>query len=44
MKASALPDLYIGADAAVDDLAVPTRDAVRYRAYFPTIRLISPDL
>lgn len=38
-----LPDFFIGAHAAVMDLALLTRDARRYRSYFPTVRLISPD-
>lgn len=38
-----LPDFFIGAHAAVMELALLTRDARRYRSYFPTVRLISPD-
>lgn len=38
-----LPDFFIGAHAAVMDLALLTRDARRYRSYFPAVRLISPD-
>ncbi len=37
-----LPDFFIGAHAAVMELALLTRDARRYRSYFPTVRLISP--
>jgi hypothetical protein len=38
-----LPDFFIGAHAAVMELALLTRDARRYRSYFPSVRLISPD-
>ena len=37
-----LPDFYIGAQAAVLNLDLITRDASRYRSYFPTVRLITP--
>jgi predicted nucleic acid-binding protein len=37
-----LPNFYIGAHAAVADLALLTRDARRYRTYFPTVRLLAP--
>lgn len=43
LKRSPLPDFYIGAHAAVSDLALLTRDARRYRDYFPKLRLIVPD-
>jgi predicted nucleic acid-binding protein len=36
-----LPDFFIGAHAVVEDIALLTRDARRYRSYFPTIRLIT---
>jgi predicted nucleic acid-binding protein len=42
-KRSPLPDFYIGAQAAVLDLDLITRDVTRYRTYFPTIRLICPE-
>ena len=41
-KASTPPDFFIGAHAAVDDLALLTRDARRYRPYFPTLELMAP--
>ncbi len=37
-----LPDFYIGAHAAIDKLALLTRDVARYSTYFPTVELISP--
>lgn len=41
-KRSTLPDFYIGAQAAVLGLDLITRDVNRYRAYFPTVKLICP--
>jgi predicted nucleic acid-binding protein len=41
-RRSPLPDLYIGAHAAVSGLSLLTRDPVRYRTYFPRLRLIAP--
>jgi predicted nucleic acid-binding protein len=42
MKRSPLPDFYIGAQAAVLELGLLTRDVSRYRTYFPTVKLIAP--
>jgi predicted nucleic acid-binding protein len=42
-RRSPLPDFYIGAHAVVQNLTLITRDARRYRTYFPTLSLISPD-
>lgn len=41
-RRSPLPDFYIGAHAAVRGAALLTRDASRYRAHFPSLRLLSP--
>ena len=42
-KTGVLPDFFIGAQAAVSKLPLLTRDARRYRVYFPTVTLIAPD-
>lgn len=41
-RRSPLPDFYIGAHAMVGGLTLLTRDAARYRAYFPKLSLVSP--
>ncbi len=41
-KETPLPDFYIGAHAAVAGFALLTRDAARYRSYFPRLRLVAP--
>lgn len=41
-KCSPLPDLYIGAHAAVTGRALLTRDTKRCRTLLPTLTLISP--
>lgn len=42
-RTGVLPDFFIGAHAAVDRLDLLTRDTGRYRTYFPTVMLITPD-
>lgn len=42
VRRSPLPDFFIGAHAAVAGLQLLTRDATRYRTYFPTIELVVP--
>lgn len=41
-RSSPIPDFYIGAHAAIAGLRLLTRDARKYRRYFPTVELISP--
>jgi len=41
-RRSPLPDFYIGAHAEIHQLKLMTRDAARYRTYFPRVELISP--
>lgn len=42
-RTGVLPDFFIGAHAAVEKLTLLTRDVGRYRTYFPTVGLITPD-
>lgn len=42
LKGQALPDFFIGAHAAVEGWPLLTRDAVRFRTYFPTLDILAP--
>jgi hypothetical protein len=42
-KSLPLPGFFIGAHAAVAGYALMTRDAARYRTYFPKLSLIAPN-
>ncbi len=42
-KNSPLPDFFIGAHASVSKFSLITRDVAKYKAYFPQIKLVSPD-
>jgi predicted nucleic acid-binding protein len=42
-RTATLPDFYIGAHAAVAGYRLLTRDATRYRSYFPRLDLIAPN-
>lgn len=41
-KSTPLPDFYVGAHAAIAGFRLLTRDARRYRNYFPRLELITP--
>jgi len=41
-KANVLADFFIGAHAAVQGWGILTRDAKRYRNYFPRVALVAP--
>ena len=41
-RTGVLPDFFIGAHAQVLEIPLVTRDAARYRTYFPELQLIAP--
>ncbi len=41
-KTGVLPDFFIGAQAQAEGWTLLTRDAARYKTYFPDIKLICP--
>ena len=41
-RTSPLPDFFIGAHAEAEGMTLLTRDATRYRTYFPKVKLIRP--
>lgn len=41
-RTSPLPDFYIGAHAAIEGMPLLTRDARRYRSYYPGLELRCP--
>lgn len=43
VKANVLADFFVGAHAAVLGCGILTRDARRYRNYFPRVALVAPE-
>lgn len=41
-KRSPMPDFYVGAHALIGGMELLTRDAARYRTYFPGLTIIAP--
>ena len=42
LRNTPLPDFYIGAHAAIEHLALLTRDVARFQTYFPKVEILSP--
>ncbi|HEX5845087.1 MAG TPA: DNA-binding protein [Rhodoplanes sp.] len=43
VRTGVLPDFFVGAHAQVMGLPLLTRDLRRYRTYFPSVHLITPE-
>jgi predicted nucleic acid-binding protein len=43
VRASPLPDFFIGAHASVFGVPILTRDVTRYRTYFPEVEVVGPE-
>ncbi len=41
-KSGVLPDFFIGAQAQAQGFTLVTRDAARFRSYFPRVNLLAP--
>jgi len=41
-KPAPMPDFYVGAHAVIGSMTLLTRDAARYRTYFPALNIIAP--
>lgn len=41
-KRSPMPDFYVGAHAVIGRMNLLTRDAARYRTYFPGLTIVAP--
>ena len=41
-KRSPMPDFYVGAHAVIGRMDLLTRDAARYRTYFPRLKIVAP--
>jgi predicted nucleic acid-binding protein len=44
IRTGVFPDFFIGAHAAVMEVPLLTRETARYRTYFPSVALITPEI
>jgi len=42
LRSAPLPDFYVGAHAEIEGLTLISRDAARYKTYFPSVELVAP--